>query len=78
MVDRTVAERMRRYRVRKSFRVMVKRAFAAGVPMSELVEIVESTPELANDRYLIDRRTADLFERNVDCGYGVETPQDVA
>ncbi|OFZ92320.1 MAG: hypothetical protein A3F74_15960 [Betaproteobacteria bacterium RIFCSPLOWO2_12_FULL_62_58] len=70
MMDRTAAARMRRYRVRVSFRAMVKRAFAAGVPMAELVEIVESTPQLRGDRHLIDTQTAELFERNVDLRYG--------
>lgn len=70
MIDRTAAARMRRYRVRKAFRRMAARAIAAGVPMAELVDIVESSEKCAHFQPQGDTRTYDLFERNADPGYG--------
>lgn len=69
MMDRTVNARMRRYRLLVAFRMLVKCALTAGIPVSVLVELVESSAELAGDRYLIDPYTADLFEGNADRRY---------
>lgn len=73
-MDRTAAQRMRRYRVKRAYRAMVRRALKAGLSAAHLKLVVEDESDAVeferSDQGLRDIKTIDLFERNADRGDG--------
>lgn len=68
-MDRTVAARMRRYRLRRSMRAMLVKCLAAGICEGEVISVLHTLSSVTPGRD-VDDRTFDMFERNADRRYG--------